>query len=82
MPEAMACRFNTTSLSVTNAHELDAKYPPICVTAGAQARIRKASQNEQSGAGYCGRVRLMGTSATEPEVRAMSTTESHWLPAL
>jgi hypothetical protein len=27
MPEAMACRFNTTSLSVTNAHELDAKYP-------------------------------------------------------
>ena len=29
MPEAMACRFNTTSLSVTNTHELDAKYP-IC----------------------------------------------------
>jgi len=26
---AMACRFNTTSLSVTNAHELDAKYPPF-----------------------------------------------------
>jgi hypothetical protein len=23
----MACRFNTTSLSVTNDHELDAKYP-------------------------------------------------------
>jgi hypothetical protein len=27
MPEAIACRFNTTSLSVTNAYQLDTKYP-------------------------------------------------------
>lgn len=42
----MACRFNTTSLSVTNAHELDAKYPPLCAALGcgikavADAQIR------------------------------------------
>jgi hypothetical protein len=41
-----------------------------------------AVHNEQSGAGYRGRVRLMDTSATEPEVRAMPATESHCLPAL
>lgn len=46
MPEAMACRFNTTSLPVTKARELDAKYPPFWTSTGLRPSARQGVQIE------------------------------------